>query len=453
MNQNRSINRRQFIKKAAKVAAGVTFPYFVPSSVLGKAGGVAASNRITLGCIGTGNQGVQDMRGFLQNDDVRVVAVSDVNTASYGYRSAKQYLGREPGRKIVNDYYAAKTRSGLYEGCDAYNDFREIINRDDIDAVVIVTPDHWHAVMTIMAAKAGKDIYCEKPLSLTIAGGRAMVKAVRKYGVILQTGTHHRSTQQVRFACELVRNGRIGRLKRIIVNLDRHPVRFPIESWQPMPVPDGFDYDMWLGPAPWAPYHKHRCLYTFRFGRDYSGGETTNTGAHCFDIAQWANGTDRTGPVEFEDLGSEFPLKDALFNTVSKVHFRARYANGVELLCTPNTRREAARFEGTEGWIDAGWYECRPYPESLKDSVIGPDEIHLYESKDHYRNFIDCVKTRWEPIAPVEVGHRSATICHLGNIAMLLKRKIRWDPDNEHCIDDEQVNRMLSKPMRCPWHL
>ncbi|MHC4396039.1 MAG: Gfo/Idh/MocA family protein [Planctomycetota bacterium] len=454
MLQKKNINRRQFLKKAAAVAAGTAvFPYFVPASALGRTGTVAPSNRITLGCIGTGNQGVQDMRGFLRIDDVQVLAVCDVNTASYGYRSAKQYLGREPGRKIVNDYYAAKTRSGRYKGCDAYNDFREIINRDDIDAVLIVTPDHWHALMTIMAARAGKDIYCEKPLSLTVAGGRAMVQAVRKYGVILQTGTHHRSTQQVRFACELVRNGRIGRLKRIIVNLDRHPVRFPIESWQPMPVPDGFDYDMWLGPAPWAPYHKYRCLYTFRFGRDYSGGETTNTGAHCFDIAQWANGTDRTGPVEFEDLGSEFPKKGALFNTVSKVHFRARYANGVELLCTPNPRREAARFEGTEGWIDAGWNECRPHPESLKKSVIAPDQINLYRSSNHYANFIDCVKTRRDPAAPVEVGHRSATICHLGNIAMMLKRKLRWDPDNERFINDEQANRMLSKSMRAPWHL
>lgn len=454
MPQKKNINRRQFLKRATAVAAGTAaFPYFVPASVLGKAGTVAASNRITLGCIGTGNQGVQDMRGFLQNDNVQVLAVCDVNTASYGYRSAKQYLGRGPAGKIVNEYYAAKNRSGRYKGCDAYNDFRQIINRRDIDAVLIVTPDHWHAIMTIMAAKAGKDIYCEKPLSLTVAGGRAMVQAVRKYNIILQTGTQNRSNQQVRFACELVRNGRIGKLKRIIVNLDRHPVRFPIDSWQPMPVPDGFDYDMWLGPAPWAPYHKYRCLYTFRFGTDYSGGETTNTGAHCFDIAQWANGTDRTGPVEFEDLGSRFPPKDALFNTVSKVHFRARYANGVELLCTPNPRNEAARFEGTEGSIDAGWYECRPHPESLKKSIIRPDEINLYRSNDHYANFIDCVKTRRDPVAPVEVGHRSATICHLANIVMMLKRKLHWNPENERFIGDEQANRMLSKPMRSPWHL
>ena len=450
MAETSKITRRKFLKRTAAAGAAFAMPAIVPASVFGAN---APSNRITMGCIGTGNQGVQDMRGFLQKDDVRVLAVCDVNTASYGYRSASQYLGREPGRKIVNDYYAAQTRAGRYSGCDGYNDFREIIARDDIDTVLIVTPDHWHAVMTIMAARAGKDIYCEKPLSLTVAGGRAMVEAVRKYGVVLQTGTHHRSTGQVRFACELVRNGRIGKLKRAIVNLDRHPVRFEIDSWQPMPVPDGFDYEIWLGPAPWVPYHKYRCLYTFRFGTDYSGGETTNTGAHCFDIVQWANGTDRTGPIEFEDLGSEFPAKGALFNTVSKVHFRARYANGVELLCTPNKRNEAAIFEGSEGRIVAGWYECRPEPESLKQSVIGPDEIHLYQSDDHYRNFIDCVKTRRDPAVPVEVGHRSATICHLANIAMMLKRKLYWDPDKERFTNDEQANRMLDKPMRAPWRL
>ena len=224
-----------------------------------------------------------------------------------------------------------------------------------------------------------------------------------------------------------------------------------------MPVPEGFDYDMWLGPAPWAPYHKDRCLYRFRFVLDYSGGETTNIGAHSFDIAQWANGTEHTGPVEFEDLGSEFPKKDCLFNTVSKVRFRARYANGVELICEPILPpgpRVAARFEGTKGWIDAAfWGGLKTSPESLADSTIRPNEIHLYKSSNHYRNFIDCVKTRREPIAPVEVGHRSATICNAANIAMMLKRKLQWDPDKEQFINDEQANRMLSRPMRAPWRL
>jgi len=217
-------------------------------------------------------------------------------------------------------------------------------------------------------------------------------------------------------------------------------------------VPDGFDYDLWLGPAPWASHHEHRCFYTFRFIQDYSGGETTNTGAHKFDIVQWGLGTEQTGPVEIEDLGSEFP-KTGLFDTVSRIHFRARYANGVELICTPSGIGGAVRFEGAEGWVHVDWNSFRTHPESLMDTVIGPDEIHLYESRDHKRNFLDCIKSGRDPIAPVEVGHRSASVCHLANIAMRLKRKLHWDPDEERFINDEQANRLLSKPVRAPWHL
>jgi predicted dehydrogenase len=210
---------------------------------------------------------------------------------------------------------------------------------------------------------------------------------------------------------------------------------------------------MWLGPAPWQPYHKNRCLYTFRFLRDYSGGETTNTGAHKFDLVQWGLGTERTGPVEVEDLGSEFP-ETGLYDVVSRIRFRARYANGVELICTPEARLGGmARFEGTEGWVEAGGKAFRTHPESLKETVIGPNEIHLYESKDHKRDFLDCMHTGREPIAPVQVGHRSASICHLANIVMTLKRKLRWDPDEEHFTNDEQANLMLSRPMRSGWHL
>ena len=400
-----------------------------------------------------GNQGFLDMSGFLENDDVQIVAVCDVNTASYGYKTPSQYLGREPARKKVDRHHAGKNRSGRYKGCDAYKDFRGVLAREDIDAVLIVTPDHWHAIMTIMAAQAGKDIYCEKPLALTVTQGRAMVEAVRRHGIILQTGTMLRSNRDTRFACELVRNGRIGELKRILTSVEPNNKTAPSGAWEPTPIPDGFDYDMWLGPAPWQPYHKDRCFYTFRFILDYSGGQVTNFGAHSNDIAQWGNGTEYTGPVEFEDMGGEFP-KDGLFSTATRVAFRAKYANGVELICkTQIPKQYAARFEGTEGWVEAGWATYKTYPKSLQRSIIGPNEIHLYESRDHYRNFIDCVKTRKEPIAPVEIGHRSASICHLGNIAMMLKRKLQWDPDREQFINDDQANRMLSRPMRSPWHL
>ena len=449
-DKSRFSNRRDFLKcTAAGVMGTYGMPYIIASSVLGAA---APSNRISVGCIGTGNMGFTDLQGLMHQDDTQIVAVCDVNKGSFGYKTAEQFRGREPARKLVDDYYSGKKRSGVYKGTDAYNDFRNLLARDDIDAVSVTTPDHWHAIPTIMAARAGKHIYCQKPLSLTIAEGRAMVEAVRRYGVILQTGSQHRSKQRMRFACELVRNGRIGRVKRVQTSLGRHGLRFDMDTWNPTPVPDGFDYDLWLGPAPLAPHHEHRCFYTFRFVQDYSGGETTNTGAHKFDIVQWGLGTEQTGPVEIEDLGSEFP-KTGIFDTVSRIHFRARYANGVELICTPNGIADAVRFEGTEGWVHMDWNSFSTHPESLADTVIGPNEIHLYESSDHKRNFLDCIKSGREPITPVEVGHRSASICHLANIAMRLKRKLSWDPGEEHFINDEQANRLLSKPVRSPWHL
>lgn len=452
------INRRKFLKGTAATTLGlISFPNIVPSTVLAKAGNVTPSNRITMGSIGLGGMGTNNMRAFLNQPDVQVVAVCDVVKASneYGhwYKNGWKgpWFGRESAQKIVNDFYARKSESSQYEGCDAYIDFREVISRDDIDAVCITTPDHWHAIPAITAASAGKHIYCEKPMSLTIAEGQAMVKAVRHHGIIFQTGTQRRSSQQYRFMCELIRNGRIGRLKNIITTIGANNKEAPPSNWKPMPVPEWLDYNMWLGPAPWAPYHKDRCLYTFRFGVDYSGGQTTNLGAHAIDIAQWANGTDNTGPVEVEDLGGEFP-KDGLFTTATKVHFRARYANGVELSC--KTQPDGPmRFEGTDGWIEIKNDKFTYYPESLKNSVIGPNEIHLYKSEEHHRNFIDCVKAHRETAAPVEIGHRSVTICHLGNIAMTLKRKLEWDPEKECFVNDDQANRMLARSMRSPWHL
>ncbi|MCP4613830.1 MAG: Gfo/Idh/MocA family oxidoreductase [Planctomycetes bacterium] len=449
-DKSRLSSRRNFLKYAAVGATGAFgMPYLVASSALGAS---APSNRINVGCIGTGNMGFTDLQGLMYQDDTQIIAVCDVNRGSFGYKTAEQFRGREPARKLVNDYYSQKKRSGVYKGTDAYNDFRDLLARNDIDAVSVTTPDHWHAIPTIMAARAGKHIYCQKPLSLTIAEGRAMVEAVRRYGVILQTGSQHRSKQRMRFACELVRNGRIGQVKRVLTSLGRHGLRFDLNTWNPTPVPDGFDYDRWLGPAPLAPHQEHRCFYTFRFIQDYSGGETTNTGAHKFDIVQWGLDTERTGPIEIEDLGSVFP-KTGLFDTVSRIHFRARYANGVKLICTPSGVGGAVRFEGTEGWVHMDWNSFRTHPESLTDTVIGPNEIHLYQSSDHKRNFLDCIKSGRDPITPVEVGHRSASICHLANIAMRLNRKLRWNPDKENFINDEQANRLLSKPVRTPWHL
>ena len=448
-----SIARRQFLKRASLTALGaIGFPYVIPGGALGANGSVAPSNRITLGFIGTGNQGTNNLKGFLQLDDAQVLAVCDVNRASYGYKTVDQYLGREPARKIVNDHYGKKGRTGKSKACDAYEDFRRVLERNDIDAVVITVPDQWHAVMSIMAARAGKDIYCEKPMTLAIAEGWDMIRAVRRFGTVFQTGSHERSNYKARTACELVRNRYIGDLKRIVTTVGPNNKTAPSHDWKPTPVPDGFDYDMWLGPAPWAPYHEDRCFYNFRFGLDYSGGQTTNYGAHCNDLAQWANDTELTGPIEVEDMGGEWPT-DGLFTTATKVHFRALYANGVELICKTGPENMQVRFEGTKGWIQHGYrgYSCEP--ANLQKVTLGPNDIHLGDSTNHYQNFLDSIRTRTAPAAPVEIGHRSATLCHLGNIAMKLKRKLQWNPDAERFIGDEEANRMLTRPIRSPWHL
>lgn len=459
------VTRRTFTKAGAAAAlAAFGAPYLVRSSVFGAN---APSNRITVGCIGTGNQGIQDLRDFIRNDDVQVLAVCDVNTGSHGYVRPSQFLGREPARKEVQAYYAKRSPSGTYKGPDAYNDFRKIIERGDIDVVSITTPDHWHGVMVVMAAEAGKDIFCQKPLSLTVRQGQEMVKAVRKHKRIMQTGSQFRSSPAVRFACELVRNGRIGQLKTIRTSLVKNNSVGPGPGWEPMPVPEGFDYDTWLGPAPEAPYHKDRCLYRFRFNFDYSGGQMTNFGGHANDIAQWGNGTSLTGPVEFDPVEAEWPPKGSLFNTAIKSHFRARYANGVELICQTTGSFET-RFEGTEGWVQVRGGSLETHPKSLKDSQIGPDEIHLPRSiesrkdsdnkygnfrPDHVRNFLNAVKKRVDPIEPVEIGHRTASLCHIGNIALILMRKLQWDPDKEQFVGDDEANAMLSRPMRAPWQI
>jgi predicted dehydrogenase len=437
------LTRRRFLAAAAAVAA----PVVVPASVFGAR---SPSNRINIGCIGVGNQGSQVMQGLMQQADAQIVMVCDVNTASGGYKSADQFLGRDPARRMAEDHYAADRPSGTYRGCDACIDFREVLARPDIDAVTIVVPDHWHAVMAVLAARAGKDMYCEKPLSLTVEDGQAMIRAVRRHSVILQTGSHERSRPLSRFACELVRNGRIGRLKRITAMVGPHNKQAPPAHWQPMPVPDGFDYERWLGPAPWAPYHKDRCLYNFRFILDYSGGQTTNYGAHSLDLAQWGAGRDHTAPVEFADAGSEWP-RDGLFDAATRVAFRARYADGLELECVTRPDNMSVLFEGTEGSVQTGYSGFHTQPESLKRSVIGPGEIRLGASNNHYRDFLDAVRARRDPAAPVELGHRTATLCHCGNIAMRLGRTVRWDPVAERFPGDDEANRLLGAAKRGPW--
>ena len=449
------INRREFLKNsAALTTAALGFPYIVKSSVFGADGSTAPSNRIVMGCIGMGGQGTYNMKAFLNNPDVQVVAVCDVNrgNASYDmlYQAPGTTAGREPARAIVNNKYGNRD-------CAAYNDFRELLCRDDIDAVSVCTPDHWHGLISIAAAKANKDIYCEKPLVNTIAEGRALREAVKRHGRVLQTGSHERSNDSVRFACELVRNGRIGKLHTIRVNMpnsDSHHLEILKSNYpQPtMPVPDGFDYDMWLGHTPWIEYTQRRCHFWWRFILDDGGGEMTDRGAHIIDIGQLGNNTDDTGPIEISGSGKA-PDK-GIYDTFMEYDFECRYANGVRLLGGSSGNR-GLKFEGTDGWIfihiHGGRLEAEP--ESLLKEFIGPEEIHLGRSPEHHRNFLDCVKTRRQPVAPVEVGHRTATICHLVNIAMLTGSKLKWNPDTEQIVNNVDANRMLARPMRSPWHL
>lgn len=434
MYEKAQVARRDFLKKAAGVAAGATaFPYIISSSALGRGGTVAASNRITLGCIGVGSHGTgANLKSFLGYSDAHVLAVCDVDTSH-----------RERARNMVNTKYGN-------DYCAAYSDFREIIARDDIDAVVISTPDHWHALMSVMAARTGKDVFCEKP-TLTVEEGRVVSDTIKRYGRIYQTASGIRASAGYHRMCELVRNGRIGKVHTIRVVLPSGPDR-PGET-TPLPVPKGLDYDMWLGPAPLAPYAKDQLHYHWRWISDYSGGQLTDWGAHHISIAQWGNDTDLTCPVEVEGKGVF--CEGGLYNTAKEYRIEYKYANGVKLIVNSGT--PGVQFDGDEGWIGdlgGGRAGLKASPESVLDSVIGPDEIHLYTCRaGEQRNFLDCVKSREPCFYPEEVGHRVFTISHIGNVSMLLGRKLRWDPDKEHFINDDEANRMLARSMRSPWRL
>lgn len=428
-----SPERRSFLKMAA---AAVAAPTIVPGTALGLNGAVPPSERLTFACIGVGSRGNDNLRSFIGRAETQILAVCDVDRSH-----------REDAKKFVENRYADATRAGRYSGCDAYNDFREAIARDDVDALSISLPDHWHAIPVIMGAQAGKDIYAEKPLALTIEQGRMMADAVARHGVVFQTGSQQRSDRRFRHACELVRNGRIGKLQVVKAGLPTGPT---IEPQAEEPIPEGFDYDFWLGPAPWAPYTKRRCHWDFRWNLDYSGGQLTDWAAHHCDIAQWGMGTERTGPVSIEGRG-EYPT-DGLWTAAIHYHFDCTYANGV-VLQVGDDLRGGATFEGTDGWVWVNRGAIEASDPALLEETFAPHETRLVASDDHHGNFLECVRTRREPIAPIEVAHRSISIAHLGNICMRLGRKLNWDPDKERFVGDPEADRMLSRSMRAPWAL
>ena len=431
MNEKK-LGRREFLKKAAGIAGGAAaFPYVVPSSVLGQADTIAPSNRITLGFIGMGKQSQHLIRSFLNSPGIQTLAVCDVDK-----------LKLKRAQDTVQEHYS-KPNSAPYKGCAAYGDFRELLARDDIDAVVIATPDHWHSIIVIQAAQAGKDIYCEKPLAQTIAEARAMVNAVRRYGRIFQTGSMQRSDDKFRFACELVRNGYIGEVKTVTVGIGGPPEDKPLPA---EPVPDYLDWDMWVGPAPWRPYNSDLSPHisfdgfpNWRYHSDFGGGGMTDWGAHHFDIAQWGLGMDETGPVAI------IPPDDKDYKVLTY-----KYANSVIM-----TRDNAngILFTGTKGRVEVNRGYLKTWPDTLQSQQLKPEEIHLYDSKNHYTDWLDAIRKRTKPICDIETGCRSVTVCHLGNIAYRLGRPLKWDPQREVFISDSEANRLLSRAMRSPWHL
>jgi predicted dehydrogenase len=419
-------------------AGAVAFPYIIPAKALGLDGHTAPSNRLNMGCIGVGSQGTGNMTGFLGIQEFQVVAVCDVDREH-----------RLNAKGIVNQ------RNGN-EDCAEYNDFRELLDRDDIDVVSIAVPDHWHAIPAIAAAQKGYDIYAEKPLALTIPEGRAMCDAVARYGTVWQTGSWQRSQEHFRRACEVVRSGLIGKVDRVEVGLPTGPSCGP----QPeMPIPEGFDYDLWLGPAPWAPYTEERCHWDFRWILDYSGGQLTDWAAHHCDIANWGMGTERTGPVAIKNAKGVFP-KDGLWNAAMHYSFEAIFAPGASPVAPDgftmhisNANRGGATFIGSEGrvWADRSGWEVEP--ATLKTSPLPSNGVRLYESSNHARNWLECIHSRAETITPIEVAHRAIALAHLGNIAMQLNRDLAWDPEKEELLGDPDAARMLGRAMRKPWHL
>lgn len=404
-----------------------------------------ANERIAVGMIGLGRQTVYvNLKSFLKSPDTQVVAVCDVDSWRLG-----------EGKKAVEKHYADAKRSGSFTGCDTYGDFRKIIERKDIDAVMISTPDHWHVPMAIMAAKNGKDVCCEKPLTRSIREGRVLSDTVKLYGRVFRTDSEFRSLPVFHRQCELVLNGRIGKVHTIRTGVPKGDVSCPPQP--EMPVPEELDYDMWLGPAPVAPYTVKRVHPRHDYSRpgwmrvlDYCDGMITNWGTHLNDIAQWGNGTDRTGPVEVKGTGT-FP-DEGLWNVLLSFDVEYKYADGVRLFYKID--KPYVRFEGDEGWIHADYStrELTAEPESILKSEIKDDEIHL-PLQDEKVDFIDAVKTRGQTLEDAEVGHRTTSLCHLGHIAIQVGKKLNWDPETERFTNSEEANEFLTRPKRSPWKL
>jgi predicted dehydrogenase len=436
--QDKSLSRREFLKMSAAAALA---PAIVPASVFGQS---APSNTLTLGCIGVGRQGRGDMQSAIYRGlevGVRVVAVCDVDVHR-----------REDAQWLVDKIYATELEKDGYKGCEAYHDYRELLARKDIDGVLIVSPEHWHALQSIHAAEAGKDIYVEKPLTYSIAEGQKLVKAVRKNKRILQVGSQQRSSVYFRMACEMARNQRIGKLHTIRVWLPQDQGE---GDPTPLPVPRSLDYDLWMGPTAEVPYTEDGVHPLVGFSRPgwlqrerYCLGMITGWGSHMNDIAQWGNGSELSGPVEIEAT-AEFPQR-GVFDVHTTFRSEGRYANGVRLVQETGDPA-GVRFEGDRGFVFVRRGAIEPSDRALVKEEPGEGEIKLYRSTNHMKNFLECMRSRKEPAAPVEVAHRSNSVCILTHIGMKLGRKLKWDPEAERFADDDEANRWLDYPHRRPW--
>jgi len=431
------LSRRGFLRRAATASAGMAIPLIVSGRALGADGKVPASERVTLGFIGAGGMNNAHLGGILGNPRCTVLAVCDVDQS----------------RRMA-------TQQRVGSQCAAYNDYRQLLDRKDIDAVFVATPDHWHTLISIDACKAGKDIYCEKPLTLTIAEGQRLVEVERQTGRILQTGTQQRSSVHFRLACDLVRNGRIGKLQRAEVWL---PAGLRQGPFQTSAVPEGFDYDFWMGQTPKVPYVKERTHFSFRYWWDYSGGTMTDWGAHHNDIVLWTLGMDQSGPISIE--GKQLvEMIPGGFTAASEYEVTYTYANGVVHTSRSTTASEwhggvkdpkgqqhGIKFIGSDGWIWVTRGILQASDRELLTDKLPESAPRVYVSNDHIVNFIDCVKTRKPPICPAQVGHRSASLCHLGVISIRLGRKLNWDPAREQFVGDAEAATYLAREMRKPY--
>mgnify|MGYP003444585087 FL=1 len=457
-------SRRNFIKNAIKGGAGAAIfagaPTIVPASVLGK---YAPSNRINVGAIGNGRIARDwDIPGVIKQDTARILAVCDLD--SNRVQSAK---------KLVDDYYIKKGQSG-YNSTKTYEHYEELLGNKDLDAVIIATPDHWHVLPAIHAVQAGKHVYMEKPASLCISEGRILSDEVMKSGRILQVGSQQRSMPQFKKACELVRNGRIGKIHTIYVGL---PIDKPEESTveKEMPVPPNLNFEKWLGATPYVPYTEKLVHPQKDFSRpgwlrceQFGAGMITGWGAHHFDIANWGMGTEFTGPVEISGT-SDWPAKEALWDVHGNYKTETLFANGVKILAS-NSYTNGVKFVGSEGWIFVarGSYSATASDPVAKGknekaldasdpkiltSVIGENEIHLIDSKDHHANWLNSIITGTPNIAPIEAGHRACSVCLLNHSAMKLNRKLYWDPVTERFKNDDEANAMLTRSQRWPYQI